>query len=131
MILSLENDRGNLRKLLPAVRGLTPMLTVYGWPPLFASRLKIRPRASVAIRGPGRDRFQHQRLAELTQVRSDRPLCLLEHLQELCTFGVKDFVVDLRGQRLQPKKLHSLMVEVRRQRCPQPHSTFNYLGKLV
>lgn len=131
VILSLENDRGNLRKLLPVIRGVTPWVTVYGWPPIYTSRLKIRPRAGIAIRGPGRDRFQHQRLAGLTPVRSDRPFCLFEHLQELRNFGVKDFVMDLRGQRLRPEEIHTLTAGMRRQRCPQPHSTFNYLGKLA
>jgi putative protease len=131
VILSLENDRDNLRKLLPAIRGLTPLVTVYGWPPLYTSRLEVRPRAGAAIHGSGRDRFQHRRQAGLTPVRSDRPFCLLEDLQELRQFGAKDFVVDLRGQRLRPEKMQALTAEMWRPRCPQPHSKFNYLGKLA
>ncbi|MGW8207921.1 MAG: peptidase U32 family protein, partial [Syntrophobacteria bacterium] len=32
VILSLENDRNNLRKLAPAIQRLTPLATVFGWP---------------------------------------------------------------------------------------------------
>ena len=131
LILSLENDRDNLRKLVPAVQELTPLLTVYGWPPLFTSRLRIRGREGYAIRPSGRERLQHRWKAGLTPVRSDRPLCLLSHVPELRKLGVRDFVVDVRGQPLQPQEIHTVMKGVERQHCPQPHSTFNYLGKLV
>jgi putative protease len=131
LILSLENDRDNLRKLVPAVQGLTPLLTVYGWPPLFTSRLRIRGREGFTIRSSGRDRLQHRWRAGLTPVRSDRPLCLFNHIPELRKLGVKHFVVDVRGQPLQHQEIHTIMKGVERQHCPQPHSTFNYLGKLV
>jgi hypothetical protein len=44
---------------------------------------------------------------------------------------VRDFVVDVRGQTLQPQEIHAVMKGVERQHCPQSHSTFNYLGKLL
>lgn len=131
LILSLENDRQNLRKLVPAIRGITPLVTIHGWPPLFISRLKLRVRADATLHGPSRERFQYRRHGGLTEIHSDRPLCLLEHLSELVKVGVKGFVVDLRGQKLRPNELHAIMKGVQRQSCPQPHSTFNYLGKLV
>ena len=131
LILSLENDRDNLRKLVPTVEDLTPLLTVYGWPPLFTSRLRIRGREGSAIRSSGRDRLQHRWRAGVTPVRSDRPLCLFNHMPELRKLGVKNFVVDVRGQPLKPQDIHTIMKGVERQNCPQPHSTFNYLGKLV
>jgi len=131
LILSLENDRDNLRKLVPAIQGITPLLTVHGWPPLFVSRLKVKPRENFEIRGPSREWFQYRRRGSLTEVHSKRPLCLLEHLNELVKVGVKGFVVDLRGQRLRPNDLHTMMKGVQRQHCPRSHSTFNYLGKLV
>jgi putative protease len=131
LILSLENDRDNLRRLVPAMQGLTPLLTVYAWPPLFTSRLKIRGREGSAIRSSGRDRLQHRWRAGFTPVRSDRPLCLFNHIPELRKMGVKNFVVDVRGQPLQRQEIHTIMMRVERQHCPQPHSTFNYLGKLV
>jgi putative protease len=131
LVLSLENDRANLQKLVPAIQGITPLLTVHGWPPLFISRLLVRPRAELAIRGPGREWFQYRRQGGLTEVHSELPVCLLEHLNDLVGFGVHGFVVDLRGQRLRPNDLHAIMKSVQRQVCPRPHSTFNYLGKLV
>ena len=131
VILSLENDRSNLRELLPALQGLTPLITVYGQPALFTSRLEIRPRQSTAIRGIGKDSLRQRRQTDLTRVGSDRPLCLLNHLKELRKFGAKSFVVDLQGQRLRPRDLSNVMKDVLRQRCPQPHSTFNYLRRLA
>jgi putative protease len=131
LILSLENDRDNLRKLVPAIQGITPLLTVHGWPPLFVSRLKVKPRENLEIRGPSRECFQYRRRGSLTEVHSERPLCLLEHLNDLVKAGVRSFVVDLRGQRLRPNDLHTIMKDVQRQYCPRSHSTFNYLGKLV
>ncbi len=131
VILSLESDQNNLKKLAPAIKGLTPLATVFGWPSLFTSRLEIKPREGSAIWGSKRNRLQHYRQAGLTSVRSDLPLCLFEHLIELSEMGVVDFVVDLRGQKFQNRDFHGLMRGLERQRCPQPHSTFNYLGKLM
>jgi putative protease len=131
VILSLENDRSNLRKLLPALRGLIPLIIIYGQPALFTSRLEVRPRQSAAIRGIGKDPLRQRRQADLTPVWSDRTLCLLNHLQELRKFGANNFVVDLQGQRLRTRDLNATMKNVLRQRCPQPHSTFNYLRQLA
>jgi putative protease len=131
VILSLENDQENLKKLVPAIKRLTPLATVFGWPPLFTSRLELKPREGSAIWGSKRNRLQHDRQAGLTSVRSDLPLCLFEHLIELGNMGVVDFVLDLRGQKFQSRDFYGLMRGLDRQRCPQPHSTFNYLGKLI
>jgi len=131
VILSLENDQDNLRRLAPAIQSLTPLATVFGWPSLFTSRLEVKPREGSAILGSKRNRLQPSRQAEITSVRPDRPLCLFEHLMELGKIGVMDFVVDLRGQKFQGHELNNIMKGLERQRCPQPHSTFNYLGKLI
>jgi putative protease len=131
LILSLENDRDNLGKLAAAIRGITPLVTVYGWPPLFISRLKVKLREDLEIRGPRREHFRYRRQEGLTEVRSEYPLCLLEHLNDLIKLGLKGFVVDLRGQRLRTNDLHAVMKSVQRQICPRPHTTFNYRGKLV
>ena len=131
VILSLENDQNNLKELAPAIQGLTPLATVFGWPPLFTSRLGLKPREGSAIWGSKRNRLQHDRQSGLTSVRSDRPLCLFEHLIELEKMGVVDFVVDLRGQKLQSRQFYDLLRGLEEKRCPQAHSTFNYLGKLM
>ena len=131
VILSLENDRDNLLRLAPAVQRLTPLATVFGWPALFSSRLGVKPREGSVIWSSNKNRLQPSRQAELTEVRSDRPLCLFDHLLDLLKLGVRDFVVDLRGQKLQSHGLNNIMKGVDRQKCPQPHSTFNYLGKLI
>jgi putative protease len=131
VILSLENDQNNLKKLAPAIQRLTPLATVFGWPSLFTSRLEVKPREGFAIWGSKKNRLQYDRQAGLTSVRSDLPLCLFEHLTELGKMGVVDLVVDLRGQKFQPHELNNIMKALHRQRCPQPHSTFNYSGKLM
>ena len=131
VILSLENDRSNLIKLAPARQVLIPLATVFGWPSLFISRLAIKPREGSPIWSSTKNRLQHSRQAELTTVTSDRPLCLFEHLLDLNKMGVRDFVVDLRGQRFQSHAINDIMKGLDRQRCPQPHSTFNYMGKLM
>jgi putative protease len=131
VILSLENDRNNLIKLAPAMQRLIPLATVFGWPTLFTSRLGVKPKEGSAIWGSNKSRVQHSRQAELTSVRSQCPLCLFEHLLELGKMGVRDFVVDLRGQKLQSHELNNVMKGLERQECPQLHSTFNYLGKLI
>jgi len=131
VILSLENDRNNLVNLAPAIQRLTPLAIVFGWPSLFTSRLGVKPREGSDIWGSNKNRLQHSRQAELTSVRSDRPLCLFEHLLDLGKLGVRDFVVDLRGQKLRSHEFNNIMKGLERQRCPQPYSTFNYLGKLM
>jgi putative protease len=131
VILSVENDRNNLTKLAAAIQRLTPLATVFGWPSLFTSRLEIKPRQGSTIWGSNRIGLQHSRQAELTSVHSERPLCLFEHLVDLGKLGVRDFVVDLRGQKLRRQEFYSLLKAFERQQCPRPHSTFNYLRKLV
>jgi putative protease len=131
VILSLENDQNNLKKLAPAIQGLTPLATVFGWPSLFTSRLGLKPREGSAIWGSKRNRLQHDRQSGLTSVRSDRPLCLFEHLTELEKMGVVDFVLDLRGQKFHGREFYGLLRGLEEQRCPTDHSTFNYLGKLM
>jgi hypothetical protein len=131
LILSLENDRSNLQRLLKDSRKFTPLVTVYGRPPLFTSRLEVRAPQSTAIRGSHRDNLLQQREDGLTLVRSDLPICLFEHLPELRKLGVTGFLLDLRGERLQPQRLQSLAKRLLRLRCPKSYSTFNYLGKLA
>jgi putative protease len=131
VILSLENDRPNLQKLLATTQDLIPLVTIYGRPALFTSRLEIRPRRKAPIRGAQRDTMQQERSSGLTQVRSDLPLCLFEHLSDLRTLGANGFVLDLRAQKLHSDELSSLLNAMRRQQCPTAHSTLNYLGKLV
>jgi putative protease len=131
VILSLENDQSNLKKLAPAVQRLTPLVTVFGWPSLFTSRLGLKPVKGSEIWGSKRNRLQHDRQSGLTSVRSDLPLCLFEHLNELEKMGVVDFVVDLRGQKFHRRQFYGFLQRLEKQRCPQGYSTFNYLGKLV
>ena len=131
VIVSVENDRNNLAKLAAASQRPTPLATIFGWPSLFTSRLEIKPRPGSIIRDSKRIGLQHSRQAELTSVHSDRPLCLFEHLVDLGKLGVRDFVVDLRGQKRSRQEFYSLLKALERQQCPRPHSTFNYLRKLV
>jgi putative protease len=131
VILSLENDQNNLKKLTPAIQRLIPLTTVFGWPSLFTSRLEIKPREGSAIWSSKRNKLQHDRHAGLTSVRSDLTLCLFEHLTELAKMGVVDFVVDLRGRKLRRQEFYNLLKALERRQCPQMHSTFNYLGKLM
>jgi len=131
LILAMENDRDNLSKLVPAVNEITPLFTVYGRPPLLTSRLQIKSRKGSTIGTSGREPLQHTREEGLTPVRSSHPLCLFEHLQELRQLGVRDFVVDLRGQKLHRQEFYNLMKGFDRQRCPRQHSTFNYLRRLA
>jgi putative protease len=131
VILSLENDRLNLGSLLQAAGDFIPLVTVYGRPPLFTSRLEVRPRQGTTIRSPGNDCLQQERRQGLTLVRSEVPLCLFEHLQNIRNLGVRGLVVDLRGERLQPGRVRTIMEWLNRLQCPRPHSTLNYKGTLV
>jgi putative protease len=131
VILSLENDRANLRDLLPAIQALNPLLTVYARPPVFTSRLKIKSRPGEMIRGGGEEALDHDGRGGLTLLRPVRPLCLLAHLKELRDLGFRGFVIDLRGDRPKPERVRSLVEAVRRERCLESSTTFNYLRRLV
>ncbi|HVO85102.1 MAG TPA: peptidase U32 family protein [Syntrophobacteria bacterium] len=131
MILSLENDRTNLQHLVRRVRGLNPLLTIYGRPPLFTSRLKIRPRPGELLQGADQETLEHESAAGVVLVRPSRPLCLFDYLRELRDFGIQRFVIDLRGFRLRGEKVRSLVEAYRRERCPDSFTTFNYLRRLV
>ncbi|HYA03092.1 MAG TPA: hypothetical protein VEI04_08245, partial [Syntrophobacteria bacterium] len=125
-----ENDRANLRDLLRAIQAFNPLLTVYGRPPLFTSRLKIRTRRGEPICGNG-DSLKYVGEAGLTLLRPLRPLCLLDHLRELRDLGIRGFVMDLRGDRPKPERVRSLVGAFRKERCPEASTTFNYLRRLV
>ncbi|UCG13800.1 MAG: U32 family peptidase [Deltaproteobacteria bacterium] len=131
VILSLENDRRNLARILQSLPQSTPLVPIYGRPSLFTSRLEVRVRQRGSIKGPGKDSLRQKRQDRFTEVRPELPFCLFEHLQDLRKLGAVGFVVDLRGQNLQPEGLHAIMKNLRRRRCPQAHTSFNYLGQLV
>jgi hypothetical protein len=131
MILSLENDRNNLQHLVRLIQGLNPLLTIYGRPPLFTSRLKIRPRPGEVLQGADQESLEHESKAGVVLVRPCRPLCLFDYLRELRDLGMQGFVIDLRGFRLKAEKVRSLVDACRRERCPNAFTTFNYLRRLV
>jgi putative protease len=131
MILSLENDRTNLRHLVRLIRGLNPLLTIYGRPSLFTSRLKIGPRPGEVLQGADQESLEHESEAGVVLVRPCRPLCLFDYLPELREFGMQGLVIDLRGFRLRAEKVRSLVEACRRERCPNSFTTFNYLRRLV
>jgi hypothetical protein len=131
MILSLENDRTNLQHLVRLIRGLNPLLTIYGRPPLFTSRLKIRPQPGQTLQGADQESLEHESEAGVVLLRPGRPLCLFDYLRELRDLGMQGFVIDLRGLRLRPEKIRSLVEACRRERCPDAFTTFNYLRRLV
>jgi putative protease len=131
MILSLENDRANLQHVVRLIRGLNPLLTIYGRPPLFTSRLKIRPRPGQTLQGADQEGLEHESNAGVVLLRPGRPLCLFDYLRELRDLGMRGFVIDLRGMRLRPERVRSLVEACRRERCPDSHTTFNYLRRLV
>jgi len=131
MILSLENDRTNLQHLVRRIRGFNPLLTVYGRPPLFTSRLQIRPRPGEVLQGADQESLEHASEAGVALVRPSRPLCLFDYLPELRDLGMQGFVIDLRGCRLRAEKVRSLVGACRRERCPTSFTTFNYLRRLV
>jgi putative protease len=131
MILSLENDRTNLQHLVRLIRGFHPLLTVYGRPSLFTSRLKIRPHSGEVLDGADQETLEHESAAGVVLVRPWRPLCLFDHLRELRDLGMEGFVIDLRGFRSRGEKIRALVEAYRRERCPNSFTTFNYLRRLV
>jgi len=131
MILSLESDRTNLKHLVRLIQGLNPLLTIYGRPPLFTSRLRIGPRPGEVLQGADQESLEHESEAGVVLVRPVRPLCLFDYLRELRDLGMQGFVIDLRGLRLRPEKVRSLVESFRRERCPDSFTTFNYLRRLV
>jgi putative protease len=130
VIVSLENDRANLRELLPAIQALNPLVTVYGRPPLFTSRLRIKIRPGEVIRGYEEDGLDHHGEAGLTLLRPARPFCLFGHLKELRDLGARGLVIDLRGDRRKPERVRFLVEAFRRGRCAESSTTFNYLRRL-
>jgi putative protease len=130
VILSLENDRANLREILPAIQALHPLVTVYGRPPLLTSRLRIKNRPGEVLRGHEEEGLDPHGEAGLTLLRPARPFCLFGHLKELRDLGARGFVIDLRGDRRKPERVRFLVEAFRRERCVESSTTFNYLRRL-
>ncbi|SMC24618.1 putative protease [Desulfacinum hydrothermale DSM 13146] len=132
-VLSQEVTGGELRELIADPVPAIPVVTVYGQPFLFISRLQPAIMTGVPVRTARGDQYMVERQGALTTVFADHPFCWFEKLPELRAMGYRLFLIDLSegGARLNDKDWQRILSGFRRHRADAPYSLFNYERKAI
>ncbi|MBC7359191.1 MAG: U32 family peptidase [Desulfacinum sp.] len=132
-VLSQEVTGEELRELVTDPLPAFPVVTVYGHPFLFLSRLQPSVLTGVPVRTSRGDQYIVERQGPLTAVFADHPFCWFEKLPELRAMGYRLFLMDLSegGSRLEDKDWQRLLSGFKRHRADAPYSLFNYERRAV
>jgi putative protease len=93
---SIESDQSNAKKATAHVPGLSAAFTVFGYMPLFVTRMDhpvYRPRLEVT--SPKGERFRWQRSGDCGLLLPERPLSLMSRRNELQSIGFSTWIIDL------------------------------------
>lgn len=126
-VLSLEITRKELQELSQGPLSVVPVVQVYGWPPLFLSRLPVKLRGDRALLTPRQEVLHLRQEKETTRIYADRPVNWMGQLMLLRSYGYRDFLLDLsEGPKDQPGDMDKLFSDFRQARAVQPYALFNF-----
>jgi U32 family peptidase len=95
VVLSVEITRSELEILAQAPWPADPVLCVFAWPPLFASRLKPGLDEERPFFTPRKEAFRWRRKGEFSLIHADRPYNWFGHLDSFRSLGFHHHMVDL------------------------------------
>ncbi len=125
-VLSLEITRGELEYLARGAWPLAPVICVYGWPPLFASRLKPGLDERKPFLTPRKEAFVWKRRGDFSLIHADRPFSWFGQLELLRSLGYHAHLVDVsEGPHDEELSLESLHQAYSGGRGAPAHSLFN------
>jgi putative protease len=125
-VLSLEITRSELEHLAREPWVLAPIVCVYGWPPLFASRLKPGLDERKPFFTPRKEAFIWKREGGISFIHAERPFSWIGQLELLRSMGFGLHLVDASegpdDDRISLESLHQAYLGGRQ---AQAHSLFN------
>jgi len=109
-VLSLEITRSELEHLAEGSWPLDPIVCVYGWPPLFVSRLKPALDEGKPFHSPRREPFIWRRRGELSFIYAEKPFAWFSELDFLRSKGFHTHMVDVsEGPEWDADSLESIL----------------------
>lgn len=127
VVLSLEMTVSQVKALMANSPPLPSIMTVYGYPVLFTSRLNPPIKASqMSWEGDKRSQFRLFKHEGICRIYPNRPMNLFEKLRELRNAGLRIFIIDCSHPFCDKKELIRVMSGFKRQRADLPYTTFNF-----
>ncbi len=133
VVLSVEITREELKELIRDPVPAVPIVSIYGQPFLFVSRIHPPVLEKEPFRTLRGDRYVYAKKGEVACVWADHPFCWFEKLPELRAMGYRCFLVDLSEGAAPVKEADwtRILSGYKRHRADAPYSLFNYDKKPV
>jgi putative protease len=126
-VLSVEITFDELQQLMRVPTSLIPMVQVYGWPPLFTSRLTLGPAGARPLLSARGETLWCVPEANGTRIHADRPVNWCGRLDALRAAGYRHFLVDVsEGPPHLMPSLDQVLADWRAKRATEPYALFNY-----
>ncbi len=132
-VLSLEMTCEELREILTDPVPSVPVVTVYGRPPLFLSRIQPPILDNRPVRTSRGETYTYRKEGPLAALYPDRPFSWFEKIPQLEAMGYRVFLIDL-GDGLVPLERgewERVLSGYERRRDDPPYVLFNYERKPV
>lgn len=127
VVLSVEITRSELEFLAQESWPVTPVLCVFGWPPLFSSRLRPAVDEGRPFLTPRKEGYLCKRLGDFSFIYADRPFSWFGQLEFLRAAGYGQHLVDAsEGPAESRPPLEQLVQDYFRQRPLPGQSLFNF-----
>ncbi len=125
--LYIEDDRNNLADIGGRDVGIATSLTAYASVPLITSRIAIKNvRSDHPVLSDREDAYRVQQRQGLTWLRSETDFSFIANLNELESFGIHNFIIDLSHLGPFSQRGKQVLEAVRRGSDPADCSKFNY-----
>lgn len=133
VVLSWEITRDELREIIADPAPSVPVVSVYGQPSLFLSRILPSLLENRPVRTPRGDVYVYRKEGPLAALYADRPCNWFEKIPELEAMGYRTFLMDLGegATPLEPGQWERLLSGYQRRRADAPYSLFNYDRKPI
>lgn len=133
VVLSLEITREELREILTDPVPSVPVVTVYGRPPLFLSRIHPPILDNRPVRTSRGESYMYRKEGPLAALYPDRPFSWFEKIPQLEAMGYRVFLIDLRDGPvpLEKGQWERVLSGYERRRDDPPYVLFNYERKPV
>jgi putative protease len=122
-VVSIEADRNDIKDLLLKNPLPAPVMTIYGHPPLFTSRLiPKRLKHGQSIASIRKERFRISLDGDISYLVPQQAFSLVPFQRELSKMGCRNFIIDLSREA----KPTAVLFTILKKRCAQNCSYFNY-----
>lgn len=133
VVLSWEITRDELRQIIADPVPSVPVVSIYGRPSLFLSRIQPPLLENRPVRTSRGEAYVYRKEGALAALYADRPCNWFEKIPELEAMGYRLFFMDLAegSTPLEPGQWERLLSGYQRRRADAPYSLFNYDRKPI